>query len=149
MTKTLLVAWDFFGVINAVDPDELRPILQQVMDLGAEQIVVSHSSRAEIEHYLELHQLNQFFVTIYGAEWHMTDSGMGKAPALLDYIKSHGPFGKLFMIGDSMNDMADARQAKMKALLFDIDQHYANVAEEVDAVVTDLPGVLVAVKGGS
>ena len=147
MTKPLLVAWDFFGVINAVDPDELRPILQQVMDLRAEQIIVSHSSRTEIEHYLELHQLNQFFVTVYGAEWHMTDSGMGKAPALLNYIESHGPFGKLFMIGDSMNDMADARQAKMMAVLFDIDQHYSNVADEADIVVTDLGELMVKITG--
>ena len=146
MTKPLLVAWDFFGVINAIDPDELRPMLQQIMDLGAEQIIVSHSSRAEIEHYLELHQLSQFFVTIYGAEWHMTDSGMGKAPALLDYITSHGPFGKLFMIGDSMNDMADARQANMKAILFDVDQHYANVVDEVDSRVTDLTEMLQLIK---
>ncbi len=147
--ERLLIAWDFFGVINAIDPEELRHILQQLMDGGAEQIIVSHSSKSEIEQYLASYQLSQFFVAIYGAEWHMVDSGMGKAPALHDFIKSTGPYFRMFMIGDSMSDMADARQAKMKAVLFDSNQYYTNVTSEADSVVTDLSEVLTAIKGAT
>jgi phosphoglycolate phosphatase-like HAD superfamily hydrolase len=48
----------------------------------------------------------------------------------------------MFMIGDSLNDMADARQANMQAILFDLDRHYANVTDEADEVVTELPSLV-------
>lgn len=145
--KRLLIAWDFFGVINAIEPRSLAATLQQLLDVGAEQIIVSHSSKNEIERYIELHQLKQFFMYIYGAEWHMAESGLGKAPALQDYIAQHGPFTKMYVVGDSLNDMADGRQAGMKAILFDANQHYTDVSAETDEVVTDISNVVSVIAG--
>ena len=72
----------------------------------------------------------------------MANAGLGKTPALAHYIEECGPFEQKVMIGDSLNDMSDARAVNMKAVLYDADNHYSNVDVEVDGRISDLQEII-------
>jgi phosphoglycolate phosphatase-like HAD superfamily hydrolase len=138
--SSLLIAWDFFGVINA--DAEMESILKSLQELGAVQIIVSHSSHYEIETYLTAHHLSPYIHTIYGADWHVGDKQLGKAPAIEHFLKESGQFDVKVMIGDGLSDIADGKTVGMKAILFDPKGYYQHTDHGADAVVASLGEVI-------
>jgi len=142
LDDTTLIAWDFWGVLNSEDPEIISNILQEHMDKGGVNIIVSHSSTYEIETFLESRHLRQYFVKIYGADWHVGDTKLGKTPALKDFIDTHGPFTDQLMVGDSLADIEDGKRAGMRTCLYDPKGFYGNTDHGADACIASLSEVM-------
>ena len=144
-SSRVMVAWDFWGVLNTDTDAELAGVLQSIMNMGGMHTIVSHSSSYEIESFLDTHSLRQFFVQIYGAEWHVGDAMLGKTPALQDFIARFGPFSYSLMVGDSLADIEDGKRAGMRTCLYDKKGFYHNTEHGADFIVdrlTEIPDLL-------
>lgn len=122
--KSLLIAWDFNGVLNAMG-GEASAGLTQLQAHGAEQIVVSSTMPGEIEQYLRKHGLDVFFEQVYGyaltqVEW-VGDAAWMKAQSLGHHIRKFGPYERMLIIGDSDSDIRAGQQEGMETCLFSKD----------------------------
>ena len=135
MAKPLLIAWDFYGVLNI--GQNCAPVLQAALDRHAEQIIISHSSRDEINTFLEREGYQQYFTHIFGAEDLQQDISLGKSPTLTAFAQENGPYQHRLIIGDSPADIADGKKANYLTCLFDPNGFYKHGAE-ADFVISNL-----------
>jgi phosphoglycolate phosphatase-like HAD superfamily hydrolase len=141
--KKFLVVWDFNGVINRFQPADF-PLLQDIVQRGGQNIIVSQSHPAVLEQFVTMHQLRGIVQQVYGTtpdkiEW-VGDSAEGKAETILDHIKKFGPFETIILIGDSESDIRAGAKVGATCLLYS--PQMQSFETSADSVITSFSEIM-------
>ncbi len=140
-TDSVLVAWDFNGVIDTYGSD-LPNILQTIIDRNGQNIIVSNGTTAQIHDYLFQREMSHFFNHIYGMDLHHGLVARHKVAAIAGHIQDQGPFQFVLIVGDNLSDIEDGRDAGVKTCLFDQHHRYHHTEHAADYVIYNLTEVV-------
>jgi phosphoglycolate phosphatase len=99
--------------IKSLIPVEgMENVFKSLVDRGYSLVIVSSADEEAIENYLEVHNLNKYFVEILARKTHVSKVEKFKMIFKKYKIKSK----ETLMVTDSVGDVKEAHEVKMKAI---------------------------------
>ena len=99
-------------VVELIPVEGIEEVIKELNRQGYQLIIVSSSNEESIENYLKTHNLYKYFVEIMGKNTHRSKAEKFKMIFRKYKIKSD----ETLIVTDSVGDVKEAREVKMKAI---------------------------------